>query len=206
SASRASAPWSVKASAATGRMNILSVIRIDRDRLASPFNRLVIILQPEIGERLAAVEMGEPRIVRALPNRLVEIFKAFIEFPEAHVVEAQAGGGLHVGRVEGERALVLRDGFLVARLEPKDVALQDVRPSPIRIEGERLGHQFVGPLEIAFGVAGNTTLGRLEELPPQLHQGADIVGIDGERLFAERVCCIRLLPDPAGLPLARYAL
>ena len=41
------------------RMNILDVIRIDRDRFASPFNRLVITLQPEIGPRLAAVDMGE---------------------------------------------------------------------------------------------------------------------------------------------------
>ena len=111
---------------------------MDRDRFASPFNRPVITLQPETGERLAAIQMGEPRIVRTLPNRIVEIFKAFVEFPEAHVVEAQARGGLHVGRVEGERALMLRDGFRVARLEPKDIALQDVRPSPIWIEDERL--------------------------------------------------------------------
>ena len=64
-------------------MNILDVIRIDRDRLASQFNRLVITLQPEIGPRLAAVPIGERRIVRARQNRLVEIFKAFVEFPEA---------------------------------------------------------------------------------------------------------------------------
>jgi hypothetical protein len=49
----------------TACMNILDVIRIERDRLASPFNRLVIILQPEIDPRLAALEMGEQRIVRA---------------------------------------------------------------------------------------------------------------------------------------------
>src|SRR5271165_189117 len=36
-------------------MNKLGVIRFDRDRLASQFNRLVITLQPEIGRRLAAV-------------------------------------------------------------------------------------------------------------------------------------------------------
>ena len=104
--------------------------------------------------------MGERRIVRARPNRLVEIFKAFVEFPEAYVVEAQARGGVHVGRVQGERALVLRDGFLGAPLEPKDVALQVVSPSPIWIEGERLGLQFVGPLEVAFRVAGNANLRR----------------------------------------------
>src|ERR1700732_2334129 len=97
-------------------MNILDVIRIDRDRLASPFNRLVITLQPEIGPRLAAIQMDEQRIVWALPKRRVEIFNAFVEFPVASVVKAQAGGGARVGRVEGERALVLGDGFLVVPL------------------------------------------------------------------------------------------
>jgi hypothetical protein len=81
--------------------------------------------------------------VRARLDRLVEIFKAFIESPEHYVVEAHAGGGVHVGRVQREGALMLRDRFQIARLEPKDVALQVVRESEIGIEGERLGHQFV---------------------------------------------------------------
>ena len=118
-----------------GRMNILDVIRIDRDRLASPFNRLVIPLQPEIGPRLPAIEMGEPRIVRTRPNRVVKIFKAFVETPEKYVVSARFGG-VDVGTGPGR----------VARPEPKDGALQGVIHSPIWIEGERLGHQFVGPL------------------------------------------------------------
>ena len=62
-----------------------------------------------------------------------------------------------------------------------------------------MGLQFVGPLEVAFGVAGSASLPPREELDPQYHQGVDIVGVDGERLFAERVCCIRLLADPSGL-------
>ena len=85
-------------------------------------------------------------------------------------------------------------------------ALHGVSPSRIWIEGERLGHQFVGPLEVAFRVAGNAKHRRHQELDPQCRQGADIVGIDGERLFAERVCRIRLLADPSGLPSARGAL
>jgi hypothetical protein len=43
-------------------------------------------------------------------------------------------------------------------LEAKDVALQVVIRTPIWIETERPRHQFVGPLEIAFRVPGNTTL------------------------------------------------
>src|SRR5277367_1873930 len=58
------------------RMRPRDVVRIDRDRLAKLFNRLVITLQPEIGRPLAAIEPGELRIVRARPTRLVEIFKA----------------------------------------------------------------------------------------------------------------------------------
>ena len=93
--------------------------------------------------------------MRALPNRLVEIFLAFVEFPEACVVPAQVSGGVGVGRVERERALMLRDGFTrtAARLEPKDAALQVVGLGPVWVEGERLGRQFVGPLEVAFRVA-----------------------------------------------------
>jgi hypothetical protein len=65
----------------------------------------------------------------------------------------QLGGGLHVGRVQRERALVFRLGFLGAPLEPKDKALDVVGPSPIWIE-ERLRLQFIRPLEVAFRVAG----------------------------------------------------
>src|ERR1700733_3161461 len=64
-----------------GCMNIRDVVRIDRDRLASQFNRLAITFQPEIGPCLVAVPILERRIVRARPNRLVEIFNAFVEIP-----------------------------------------------------------------------------------------------------------------------------
>jgi hypothetical protein len=154
-------------------MNILDTgSLIDRARLATRFNRLVIILQREIGPRLAAIKMDEVRIVRAHPNPLVEIFKAFVEFPEVSVVEAQDSEGAHVGRVEGER----------------------------------LRLQFVGPLKVAFRVTGKASLPERQELGSQIHQGADIVGIDGERLFAERVCRIRFLADPSGLPRVCVAL
>ena len=119
---------------------------------------------------------------------------------------SQAALGVHAGRVQGERALEFGDGFVVAPLGQKDPALLVVRESPIWIDGERLRVQFVGPLEIAFRVAGNAKQRRREELDLQCHQGADIVGIDGERLFAERECRIRVLADPSGLPCARGAL
>ena len=56
------------------RMRPRDVVRVDRDHLAKLFNRLVIILQPEIGQRLGPVPIGEPPIVGAQPNRPVEIF------------------------------------------------------------------------------------------------------------------------------------
>jgi hypothetical protein len=55
-------------------------------------------------------------------------------------------------------------------------------------------------------VAGKANSRLSPRLDPQYHQSADIVGIDGERLFAERVCRIRLLADKSGLPMARVAL
>jgi hypothetical protein len=68
-------------------------IGIDRDRPASQFNRLVIILQPKIGPRLVFVPIDERRIGRARPNRPVDIFKAFVELTEISIVYAQLAGG-----------------------------------------------------------------------------------------------------------------
>ncbi len=100
-------------------MRKLVVVGLYGDRSASQFDRLVIILQPEIGLRLLAIPKIERRIVRARPNRLVERFKAFLELPEEYVGGAQAAGGRRNGRVQGECALVLRDGLLGAPLELK---------------------------------------------------------------------------------------
>ena len=65
------------------RMRPGDVVRIDREHLAKLFNRLVVSLQPETGLRLGAVPIGNRPIVGAQPNRLVEIFNTFVEFPEA---------------------------------------------------------------------------------------------------------------------------
>ena len=67
-------------------MNILDADSRDCDRLASRFNRLVVTLQPEIGERFAAIKMREERIVRAQQNRLVKVFEAFVYLPEVSLV------------------------------------------------------------------------------------------------------------------------
>jgi len=61
-----------------GCMRPRDVVRIARD-MAKLFNRLVITLLPEIGQRLAAIPIGNPPIVGAQPNRLVERFGAFVE-------------------------------------------------------------------------------------------------------------------------------
>ena len=93
------------------------VVRIDGDRPASQFNRLIVILQPEIGQRLATVPVVKRRIGRARQNRPVEIFKALFESPEESVVDAQLADGDYVGRVQGQRALGLRGGFLCTPLD-----------------------------------------------------------------------------------------
>ena len=174
-------------------MNILDVVRIDRDRLASQFNRLVIILQPKIGRRLAAIQMGEGRIVRALPNRLVEIFNAFVEFPKA-CSRSQGASGVRVGRVQGERALVLRDGFgKRAWIRGRGPSRREAQSNLDR--GRALDVNSSARSRSPLG-SPETPHGRQEELRPQLRQRTDIVGIDGERLVAERICRIRLLADP----------
>jgi hypothetical protein len=50
------------------------IIRFDRDRPAGPFDRLIVLLQPEIGRRSQAIPILQIRIVRAQPNRLVRKF------------------------------------------------------------------------------------------------------------------------------------
>ena len=128
------------------------VVRIDRDHLAKLFNRMVVPLQPETGLRLAAITIGDPPIVGAQPNRLVEIFNTLSNSPRRR--STQAGVAVRVGRVQGKRALEFGDGFVVAPLGLKDPALPGVSQNLIWIEGERLGLEFVGPLQVAFRVTG----------------------------------------------------
>ena len=68
-------------------------------------------------------------------------------------------------------------------------------PGGSRVEGEGLRHQFVRPLEVGLGVRARAHIDRQVEPEGQGCQGVDIVGIDAERLLAERVTCIRRLAD-----------
>ena len=62
---------------------------MDRNRLPGQINRLVILLQPEIGPCFAAIKMNESWIVRAEPNGLVEIIEGFFKLPEFAVDASQ---------------------------------------------------------------------------------------------------------------------
>ena len=88
----------------------------------------------------------------------------------------------------------------------KDPALLVESRNEIWIEGEGLRREFIGPLKVAFRVAGRAKHCRHEELPPKYRQGADIVGIDGERLFAQRNGGISRFADKSAFPKARAAL
>ena len=49
-------------------------IRIDCDRLPRPFDRLIVLLQPEISTTFAAIPKCRILILRTEPYRLVEKF------------------------------------------------------------------------------------------------------------------------------------
>ena len=59
-----------------------------------------------------------------------------------------------------------------------------------RIESERFRNQFVAARQIALWVDAGAAIetGNQNLMESKKVQGSDIVGIDGERLFAERVC------------------
>ena len=182
------------------------VVRIDCDRPASQFDRLVIILQPEIGRRLAVIPIVERRVGRARQNCPIEIFNAFCRI--ARGIGSRCQVGRRRPRCPGPVRARARVRPWLPRCDPgpKDDALYVVRPSPIWIEGEHLRLHFIGSLEVAFRVAGNAKQRRHQELDPQCLQGADIAGIDGERLFAERVCRIRFIADVPALVQTGHAL
>src|SRR5262249_18831151 len=76
-----------------------SSARIDRNRPAGPFDRLIVLFQGEMASRFAVILTTQIRIVRTEPNRLVKIFEALFELPEVQVVPAQATEDAHHGGV-----------------------------------------------------------------------------------------------------------
>ena len=57
------------------------VVRGGRDRPARPVDRLIVLLQAEMGRRFPRIPVGQNRIARAEPNRFVVKFEALFEFP-----------------------------------------------------------------------------------------------------------------------------
>src|SRR5208337_3948361 len=173
----------------------LPIGRIDRDRPAGPFDRLFVLLKPEMGGRLARVPVMQRWIVRTEPNGLVKILKALFKLPELQVVKGQLRVGVHGGRIQIKRALGLRVGLLQTPLVSEYLGLEDVPVGECWIEGEHFRHQFVAPLEIGLRGGAEVVRDRLPVLDRQKGQGINIVGIDGERLFAETETRLRLLAD-----------
>ena len=132
--------------------------------------------------------------------------RPFSNCPRDEVIPGQALNGAHVGRVQGERPFSLRDGLLEAPLVEENPGLYGMSAGGSRVEGEGLRHQFVRPLEVGLGVGARAHIDRLLELHGQDPQGADIVGIDAERLLAERVTRIRFLAEPSGFLQGRLTL
>jgi hypothetical protein len=64
------------------------------------------------------------------------MFKALFILPEGHVVPAQIRIGVHVGRVQGERAFGFRYRFAGAPVRKVDERLRGVSPGVIWIDGE----------------------------------------------------------------------
>jgi hypothetical protein len=90
---------------------------IDRDRPAGRFDRLIVLLQPEIVGRFTTIPISQSWISRAQPNRLVLILQALFKLPEIQVVRTQSTLGVPRRGVQSKRAFELRDRFVEAPLD-----------------------------------------------------------------------------------------
>jgi hypothetical protein len=59
--------------------------RTSCDRPAGPFDSLIVLVQREMASRFAVIPITQIWIVRAEANRLVKIFQALFELPDAGV-------------------------------------------------------------------------------------------------------------------------
>ena len=182
------------------------LIRIGCDRPAVPFDRLIVVLEPEIGVRLVRVPVIEKRIVGAQPNGLVEKFKALLIVANSGVGDAKAVIGFGCGGLQRQCALVFCNRLVEARSGHEDGGLEDVAVRAVRIERERARHQFIRSLQVGVGVGAAVAEDRQRELEGQHEQGAVIVRIERERLFAELKARFRLLAVGAAFPNRRGAL
>jgi hypothetical protein len=103
--------------------------------------------------------------------------------PRPPQYEAHVPIGVHEAGIQLERASVLGDRFIEARLGLEYESLDEVSRSIVWIELEGFRHQFVGPLEFVLRVAA-AAAGR-QEREGQIGQGADVVGVGGERLITQ---------------------
>src|SRR5271166_4701861 len=169
--------------------------RIDRDRTPGPFDRLFVLFEPEMRRRFARIPVVRRRIVRTEPDGLVEILEALFKLPELPIVVADLGVSVDGGRVEVQRALGLRVGFLETPLVPEHLGLEDMSVGDVRVDGERFRYQFVAPLEVGLRIGAEVVRDRLPVLDRQNDQRDDVVGVGGERPLAETEARLRLLAD-----------
>jgi hypothetical protein len=90
--------------------------------------------------------------------------------------------GVHEARVQAERTSVLGDRFVETKLGLEYESVNKVSGSVGWIECKRFRQQYFGPLEVVPRVV--TAAERRQDLDGRPGQGADIVGIGGERQFA----------------------
>ena len=79
-----------------------------------------------------------PEMVRVdLPNRFVDMFEARLEFAEAPICETHILIGVHVARIQLERASVLGDRFVESKLGLEYTSFDKVSVGVVWIDGKR---------------------------------------------------------------------
>ena len=93
------------------------IVRTDRDRASGPFDRLIVLLQREMGARLVRIPCSVRKGSRGLSRIALSInSRLFWNSPKRLITEAHVAIGVHDARIQVERALVLGDRFVEAKL------------------------------------------------------------------------------------------
>src|SRR5579863_3175935 len=143
-------------------------VRIDRDRPAGPFDRLIVLLQREIVYTFAAIPKKQICIVRTEPYRLVKDFDALFILSGLSVCEAYSPNCLHSVRVQGERTFEFNNRIGEASLNPEYIALSKMAPRVVRVDGDRARRQFISPLQVGLGIGTAADQDREKEPNGQL--------------------------------------